>query len=209
MAVTPLSFDDVSEIVTVFGDAFYDYPVMRYVLGPARSYDDRLRRLVELFVSGRAYRHEPMLGVRDAAGTLVGAATVTLPIPEDPPADFLALRESIWAELGADERARYEAFVSATQLSAVDSPHYHLNMIGVRRSHQGRGLARVLLDAVHDLSSADGLSSGVSLTTELPANVRLYEHFGYRVQSHTHIGDALETWTLLRRTTDAARGAAK
>jgi GNAT superfamily N-acetyltransferase len=198
MTVTLLSLDDVAEIVTVFSDAFYDYPVMRYVLGPAHSYDDRLRRLVELFVSGRAYRNEPMLGVRDAAGALVGAATMTLPRSQDAPADFLALRESIWAELGAGERARYDAFASATQQFAIDAPHYHLNMIGVRRSHQGRRLARVLLQAVHDLSSSDGASSGVSLTTELPGNVRLYEYFGYRVQGHARVGDGLETWTLFR-----------
>ena len=54
MTKIPLSFDDVPEIVTVFSDAFYDYPVMRYVLGPAHPYDERLRRLVELFVSRRA-----------------------------------------------------------------------------------------------------------------------------------------------------------
>jgi GNAT superfamily N-acetyltransferase len=189
---------DVPEIVAVFSDAFRDYPVMRYVLGSPSPYDQRLDRLVELFVSGRAHRNEPMLGIRDATGRLLAAATMTLPALEDPPATFVALRESIWSELGAPARAAYEAFVAATQQFPIAAPHYHLNMIGVRRSHQGSGLARILLDAVHALSDAGGESSGVSLTTEVPANVELYRHFGYNVHGHSRIAADLETWILFR-----------
>jgi GNAT superfamily N-acetyltransferase len=198
LTAIPLSLDDVSDIVSVLGEAFYDYPVMRYVLGPAQPYDERLRRLVELFVSRRAYLNEPMLGVRDAAGTLVAAATVTLPGPENPPATFLALRESIWAELGADAQARYAAFAAASEGLTTDAPHHYLDMIGVRHAHQGRGLARVLLEAVHDLSTADERSSGVRLSTERASNVTLYEHFGYRVHGHARVADDLETWVLFR-----------
>jgi GNAT superfamily N-acetyltransferase len=198
MNVGPLSFGDVEEISTVFSDAFYDYPVMRYVLGPGPTYDERLHALVELFVSGRAYRNEPMLGVRDATGVLVGAATMTLPRSPDPPVPFTTFREARWAELGADARARYDAFVAATQRFPIALPHHHLNMIGVRRSRQGQGLARLLLAAVHELSHADDESCGVSLTTELASNVRLYEHFGYRVEGHAPVGPGLETWTLFR-----------
>jgi GNAT superfamily N-acetyltransferase len=194
----PLTPDDVGEIVTVFSDAFRDYPVMRFVLGSSGLYDQRLRRLVELFVSGRTSRNEPMFGVRDAAGALVAAVTTTLPVSPPAPSTFLTMREAIWTELGADARARYDAFTGATQGSAIVAPHFHLNMIGVRRAQQGTGLARVLLEAVHDLSASEPRSTGVSLTTELPANVTLYERFGYRVRGHARVSDALETWTLFR-----------
>jgi GNAT superfamily N-acetyltransferase len=194
----PLSFADLAEIVAVMSDAFHDYPVMRYVLGPAEPYDRRLHTLVELFVSNRAYRNDPMLGVRDESGALVGAATMTLPRPTDPPSALLTRRETLWGELGADARARYDEFVTATQRLAIPQPHYHLNMIGVRRSHHGRGLARPLLDAVHEHSRRDGSSSGVSLTTERAENLTLYKHFGYRVVGQAYVGDAFETWTLFR-----------
>lgn len=194
-----LSQAHAAEIVSVFCDAFWDYPVMRYVLGPTEPYAQRLDRLVELFVSGRAYRNEPMLGIRDAAGKLAAAATVTLPTVQEPPAAFVALRERIWGELGGRARAAYEAFIAATQQFPFSGPHYHLNMIGVRRSHQGRGLARILLDAVHGISDGSAESAGVSLTTELPRNVELYRHFGYEVHGHARIADDLETWVLFRR----------
>jgi GNAT superfamily N-acetyltransferase len=200
MLVAPLASADVDEIVDAFSDAFHDYPVMRFVLLPDGDghYDIRLRRLVELFVSGRAHRNDPMFGLRDPSGTLIGAATMTRPTSAEPPASFLALRDSIWSELGPGARARYEAFSSATQQFTIPSPHHHLNMIGVRRAFQGRGLARVLLAGAHDLARSDPDSSGVTLTTELPANVRLYEHFGYRVYGHARVGLGLETWTLYR-----------
>ena len=74
MTVTPLSFDNVVEIVSVLADAFHDYPVMRNILGPdvpglGAPYNVRLHRLVQLFVSARAYRNEPLLGVRDDASS--------------------------------------------------------------------------------------------------------------------------------------------
>jgi GNAT superfamily N-acetyltransferase len=198
VSAQPLSFGDLAEIVAVMSDAFYDYPVMAYVLGSREPYERRLHTLVELFVSNRAYRNDPMVGVRDETGALVGAATMTLPRPTDPPPELVVLREKLWGELGADAQARYDEFVAATQRFAIGEPHYHLNMIGIRRSHHGRGLARPLLDAVHDRSRTDDGSSGVSLTTERSANVRLYEHFGYRVVGQARVGDAFETWTLFR-----------
>ena len=203
MIVTPLSFDNVVEVVSVFTDAFRDYPVMRYVLGPdvpgvGAPYNVRLHRLLQLFVSARAYRNEPMLGIRDSAGALVGAAAMSLPDGQDPPPAFIALRESIWAELGAEARGRYDAYVSAAAFFTNAPRHHHLNLIGVRRSQQRTGLARTLLSAVHDLAAADPDSAGVSLTTERPENVVLYEHFGYRVDGHSRVSPELETWGLFR-----------
>jgi GNAT superfamily N-acetyltransferase len=202
MAVIALSFDNVVEIVSVMTDAFHEYPVMRWTLGadaPGRPpYDVRLHRLIQLFVSGRAYRNEPMVGVRDERGVLIAAAVMSLPSPSDPPPVFIALRESIWAELGTDARGRYDTYVSAASFFGALGPHHHLNMIGVRRTYQGLGLGRELLAAVQKLAAADGSSVGVSLTTEVPDNVKLYEHFGYRVVGHKRVGPGLETWGMFR-----------
>lgn len=203
MTTTTLAFDHLVEIVSVLADAFHDYPVMRHVLGPdapgaGAPYAVRLHRLVQLFASGRAYRNEPMVGVRDDRGVLVGAAIMTLPGKQDPPPAFVALRESIWAELGAQPRARYDAYVAAANFFAAMPPHHHLNMIGVRRTHQGYGLGRVLLAAVYDIAAADESSSGVSLTTERPENVALYEHVGYRTVGHVRVAPGFETWGMFR-----------
>jgi GNAT superfamily N-acetyltransferase len=198
MLVTKLSSAQSEDVVTVLCDAFHDYPVMQYVLGAAGDYDRRLRTLIGFFVSARVYKDEPVLGVYDRSGTLSAAALLSLPDERGVPEALATRREQVWNELGTAERARYEAYGAACAQFTVASPHYHLNMIGVRRSHTGRGLARRLLEAVHRLSDADGGSSGVSLTTETEQNLPLYEYFGYRLMGHAVVADGLQTWAFFR-----------
>ena len=210
MMVTTLSFDQVVEIVSVLSDAFQDYPVMRYVLGPdvpgvGAPYKVRLHRLVQLFVSARAYRDEPLLGIRDDSGALVAAVVMSLPKASNPLPAFIGLRESVWAELGAEARSRYDAYIAAANFFAASPPHHHLNMIGVRKAQQRRGLSRELLDAVHRLAGDDAQSTGVSLTTERPENLPFYERFGYKVVGHARLGPDLETWGLFRETGSAGQ----
>jgi GNAT superfamily N-acetyltransferase len=198
MAVTSISGSRVDDVVTVLCDAFYDYPVMRFVLGSASPhYDSRLRTLIALFVNARFLRHQPVLGIhRD--GLLVAAALITPPNRQPEPEELSALRERTWRALGLAERARYEAFVEATGQFEIEAPHHHLNMIGVRRAHAGKGLGRQLLDAVHRLSDDDQSSLGVTLSTEAADNVPLYRHFGYRILGHTKVSEVLETWVFVR-----------
>lgn len=198
MLVTRLSSAQAEDAVAVLCDAFQDYPVMRYVLGSRDGYDRRLHTLIGFFVSARVYRDEPVLGIRDRDGTLSGAAVVSLPNHGDAPEAQVVRREQVWAELGGAERARYEAYGAACAQFTVDRPNYHLNMIGVRRSHAGGGLARKLLEAVHQISDSDDRSCGVTLSTETRQNLPFYEHFGYQHLGHAQVGKGLETWAFFR-----------
>ena len=65
-----------------------------------------------------------------------------------------------------------ESFLFHTQL--------HVNMIGVRSAWQGRGLGRVLLDWVGNMSQ-EGASRGISLNTEVENNIFFYERLGYYI----------------------------
>lgn len=182
----------------VLCEAFHDYPVMRWVLeGPKRAYDRRLERLVGYFVDARLMRGEPLLGVDGTSGIEAVAMLSYSDGPPSPPA-LRAEREAVWAELGAEARARYEAFGATYAPLLHSEPHIHLNMIGTRTEARGKGHARTLLGYVHGHSANDPRSCGVSLTTEVPANVPLYEHFGYTVTGRARITDAIETWVFFR-----------
>ena len=74
-------------------------------------------------------------------------------------------------------------------------------MIGVLTGYQGRGIARRLLDAVHEHARERPGVEGVSLTTESHANLPLYERFGYELVGHGAIDEGLETWVLFRAST--------
>lgn len=185
-------------MVDVLQESFYDYPVMRFVLGPAGDdYDERLRTLVHFFVMSRVFRGETLLGVRDGTG-LLGVALVSRPSGPPAPAELHELRGQVWAELGSEAEARYGSFADACAPFQTDVPHLHLNMIGVRRAAQGTGVGRDLLEAVHALSANDRDSEGVSLTTENPRNVTLYRHFGYEVVGEAAVGPELTTWGFYR-----------
>ena len=189
---------ELQDVAGVLCEAFRFYPAMGYFLGSANpGYDERLERLIRYFVAVRFLRHEPVLGIRDG-GTLAAAAIVTKPGDRPHPAGVRPLREALWGELGAESRSRYEAFGEIVGQFIVNEPHYHLNMIGVREANRGFGLARRLLMGVHDISFRDPDSTGVTLSTETPENVALYEHFGYRLLGHGTVSDDLETWVFYR-----------
>jgi hypothetical protein len=44
----------------------------------------------------------------------------------------------------------------------------------------------------------DPRSSGVTLTTEKPENLPLYQRFGYRQTGHARVSAVLETWGFYR-----------
>jgi GNAT superfamily N-acetyltransferase len=197
-AVERLPISRAADVAAVFCDAFHAYPVMRFVIGPdPDGLDDRLRKLIEFFVFRRTAQRAPLMGISQD-GVLVASATMTLPNEPDMPADVSAKAEALWRDLGDAARARYEAYTVAAKSVGVARPHHHLNMIGVRHAVQGRGLSRPLLEAATQMAADDPNSAGVTLTTELPKNVELYQHFGYRVVGHAVVNDGLQTWGMFR-----------
>ena len=181
MKVENLYKENIPEITDVLFEAFYNYPVMKYVLGEKRNYDDRLRKAVTFFVSARALRKEPLFGIYNSDNKLVAAATVTLPGEIPSPPELYRLRDKLWAELGSEEKARYGNYGNIASGLLPKEPHHHLNMIGVINAYQGKGLARQLINEVEKLVSEHPLSTGVSLNTEVEANVNFYFHLGYEL----------------------------
>jgi GNAT superfamily N-acetyltransferase len=206
--VESLSPESLGDAVDVLAEAFFDYPVMRYVIGDVGDdYPGKLRRLVEFFTTARFVRGDLVLAVR-AKERIVAVANINLPrsgmvepaISEDP---LEAHRVKVWDELGAGSRSRYERYGDVAARSPFPKPSFHLGMIGVRRAAVGHGHAGRLLERLHRLSADHPESRGVSLATEIRRNVALYEHFGYRVVSRSPV-EGFETWGLFRSRSRAA-----
>jgi len=193
-----LGADEATEVVSVLCESFFNYPVMRFVLGPEGDYNARLDTLITFFVTARLLREEVLLGVRTSS-ELTAAALVSVPGGGPDPSALDRIREDTWTQLGEEPRSRYEAYGAATAPFEVVPEHVHLGMIGVRRSAQGQGLGRTVLEAVHGLSVANASSTGVTLTTEVESNVSLYRHFGYEVLGSKQVESAFTTWGMYRR----------
>jgi GNAT superfamily N-acetyltransferase len=184
--------------VDVLSQAFGDYPVLTYLVGDTGSERAaRLRRLVEFFVTARFLWNEPVLGA-ERSGALVGTALVSLPDRGAPPAELADRRSELWEALGPEARERYEALGRVWSAFDPGVPHLHLNMVGVRASHRGTGIGRLLIDAVRRLSREHPTSRGVTLTTETAANVPFYERLGFDLIWRDRVTPELETFGFFR-----------
>jgi ribosomal protein S18 acetylase RimI-like enzyme len=186
------------QAVEVLAEAFGDYPMLRYLIGvEGDAFAGRLRVLLTFFVAARRARAEPLLGVRADDGW-AAVALATLPDAVAPPGALDAARERTWALLGAAARARYEDLGRRWQRLAVAEPHLHLNLVGVRSAHRGRGLGFALVQTVVDRSRSHPTSCGVSLTTETEANVGFYQALGFEVRGEVEAAPGLRSWVMFR-----------
>ena len=196
MAVSPVEAvpaRDVEGVIDVLTAAFDGYEAMTYMLGPEGTPED-LRALVGYFVRSRSSVGSPIFGVRDSDVRLIGAAITD---PPHPPVRSETV--DITATLGADVVDRMHRFGHAVAPLEPHQPHHYVGMIGVDAAHRGRGVARAILDTVQERASTHPDSIGVVLTTERPANVRVYESMGFVVLGEVTTDDGLlRSWTLLR-----------
>lgn len=198
MELKHLSERNTSEVVSTLSKAFYDYPVMRYVLENKVNYDERLQKLVGFFVAARVLRNEPMFGIYNEENKLAAAAIVTLPGTITAPEKLIEQREQLWTELGLEEQKRYEKYGDAAGFLLPSEPHHHLNMIGVIPEYRGRGLSRKLINEIEKLVASRTESTGLSLNTESESNVKLYTHLGFNLLGHTKVDNDLETWAFFK-----------
>ncbi|HEY0305057.1 MAG TPA: GNAT family N-acetyltransferase [Longimicrobiales bacterium] len=187
---------EADKVIDVLHESFYDYPVMRFVLGSEGDYDARLRRMVGLFVAARTLLDDVIFGLAEG-GELIAVATTSDPA-RPPHPDFAALRDAVWGELGSAAAQRYQQCVTAWDSMASTIPQLHVNMLGVRKVYRTLGLGGRLLTAVHALCELNPAWQGVSLTTEDPRNVAFYQHHGYAVIGNARIAPALEAWSFFR-----------
>jgi GNAT superfamily N-acetyltransferase len=185
------------EALDVLCESFRDYPVMRYVLGTTPDYERRLEVLLGFFLHARILRKEPILAVMGDGG-ITAVGLVSDPAGPASPAELTEARDRTWAELGADAHGRYDAFAAACQPLLSRAPRLHLNMLGVRRSEQRKGLGRAVLQSVHQLAVEHPTATGVSLTTESRDNLPFYRSAGYAVTGQTAVTTSLATWALFR-----------
>jgi GNAT superfamily N-acetyltransferase len=193
MNVAKLTRADQPELIAMLRAAFYDYPVMRFVLqkSTANEYERHLDALIEFFCAIRFVRNFPALGIR-SNGQIVAAALMNEPTSGPRPLPMSEL-ERLRSIIGEEADGRLVQYETQSSIPEPAAPHHLLGMIGVHPAHRGKRYAGVLLQAVQEIAVKDPSSTGVFLNTEDPANVPFYEHFGYQVIGEVDIGN-LHSW---------------
>jgi ribosomal protein S18 acetylase RimI-like enzyme len=177
-ACRPLTLADVGPAANVLAQAFIDDPLCAYMLPLRRTRRGALatyfRLMGELSIqTGRAYgAGQPLAGVAywktpEQAELSISLRSLgkLLPLLLTPyPLGLLRARAVV---------ARLEQL----HRQHADQPHFYLDNLGVLAEARGRGLASRLIRPF--LARADAQGAMAYTDTVTPANVGLYEHFGF------------------------------
>ncbi len=197
--IKPLETSHRELAIGLLARAFYDDPLMRYIMAGLTTevaYQEALLELMDYSLSIREVFDWPVLGLWDD-GTLSAIAALSLK-EETPPSEILTLRRKALLErLGESGATRLERYGEIAEGQRPNAPHIYLGVLGVDPTAQRRGFGKLMLEEVQAFSDASPESLGVYLDTENPENVAFYEHCGYVVQSEHQLDD-VHIWCLCR-----------
>ena len=169
---------DIRELAHVLGRAFFDDPVMTWVLPDA---GERARALPRVFGTMARYHHLPLDGVELADdGAHVAAAALWAP-----PQKWRVSRTTEFRMLPGFLRAFGSHAKRGRQLDELMKsnhpvePHWYLAVIGSDPTYRGGGYGKALMES--GLARADAEWAPAYLESSNPDNVPYYERFGFEV----------------------------
>ncbi|MCP3938510.1 MAG: GNAT family N-acetyltransferase [Actinomycetia bacterium] len=187
--VRTASLDDLGEMSTVLGDAFYDDPIMTWVFPDAET---RPRLLEAMFGFLAEYRYLP-----ETLSTICQDAAALWSRPHTMPDDgFWEQRGGQFSEALEGQVERLGMVSDAISRRHPGDPHRYLLSIGVRSSAQGRGLGGLLM--AHTLAEIDAAGECAYLEATSPRSRILYERHGFEVTDQIDIDGCPPMWPMWR-----------
>jgi ribosomal protein S18 acetylase RimI-like enzyme len=192
----PARKEDVRELSLTLARAFYDDPVMIWLLPDEKR---RTGQLDRLFATMTRHHHLARGGVEVASdGPGVGAAALW-----DPP--------NQWQETRGGQLAMTPTFVRVFGLRSMrgravqelmkrahpEEPHWYLAVIGSDPTVRGQGFGQALMRS--RLERVDAEHAPAYLESTKPENVPYYERFGFSVTREIVLPDGGPTmWAMWR-----------
>ena len=187
---------DVRELAHTLGRAFFDDPVMAWLLPDAGQ---RAKGLPLLF--GTMARHQFLGcgGVEIAEdGPNVAAAALWAP-----PGRWHARRAAEWRMLPGFLRTFGAGFKRGHQLEELmkrnhpEEPHWYLAVIGSDPTYRGQGFGDALLAS--RLAQVDAEHAPAYLESSNEDNIAYYERFGFEVTGELEVPDGPTLWLMWRQ----------
>jgi ribosomal protein S18 acetylase RimI-like enzyme len=173
--------------INVLETAFLTDPPTRYIWPDFQQYINIFGSFVDAF-AGRAFKHGTACCVDDLSG-------VALWLPPGVSPDHVALDRVFVSSVTGPQR--HEAAETFAQMRAYypDEPHWHLALLGVDPLRQGEGLGSALLDYSLTRMGVDL----AYLENSNPANIPLYERFGFQLQGRIQVGEYPPLFPMVRK----------
>jgi GNAT superfamily N-acetyltransferase len=171
---------DFDRSISALVAAFIADPFIRWMLPDAKQYLHYFPLVLKYFAGG-AFAHDSAWRSEDYR-----AAAMWLPPGISPDDDALG---SIMEE-GIDNNLLGEVFGVMEQVDAShpDEEHWYLPAIGVEPLHQGKGYGSALLTSGVRICDENHVAAYLEATN--PANIPLYERFGFKAVGEIQAGSS-------------------
>ena len=185
---------DVPGMARALGRAFYDDPVMAWMLPEER----RRRRLESLgFVQWLKRIYMPK-GEVYTDGALAGGALWAPPGKWRMPIRLQARMGPMFIRLVGARRTPLilKGLAVLDKNHPDDQPHYYLGVLGTDPDHQGKGVGSALMQPILERCDTEGL--GAYLESSKESNVPFYRRHGFEVTGQVHMPDGPPLWPMWR-----------
>jgi len=194
----PLTLSDVEQAAQVIALSFMEDPLVSFIL-PSRT--TRVSTMVKFF---RLYGE---ISIKNNRGFGVGEPLKGVAFWKTPNQGELSISVRSLGKflpllltrypIGALRAQPITKQIDVFHKKYADGPHFYLDNLGVLPSARGKGLSSKLIRPF--LAMADEQRVITYTDTVTPANVALYEHFGFECVEESHIPSTSITVFALRR----------
>ncbi|OBF96159.1 N-acetyltransferase GCN5 [Mycolicibacterium flavescens] len=183
--VAPAARQHVRQMSGVLARAFYDDPVMKWMLPNDAARERALSRVFATMIRHHFLRTE---GVEVAGGRRIGAAALW-----DPPGEWrqtglqeLRMMPAFIRAMGANVR-RGQAMAELMKQHHPEEPHWYLGVIGSDPTVRGTGYGQALMRS--RLDRCDAEHAPAYLESSNPDNIAYYRRFGFDVTGEIALPD--------------------
>ena len=180
--------DDIPRLKAVLAEAFFDDPILSWLMPDEGKRLGRLRRYFGIELRHLALARGRVWTTSDLAG-----AALSLPPGRWRSPLRVTLLEGSAFGLHVARAARLAA---AIEWRHVHGAHYSVRDVGVLPCMQGRGLGSVLMQPTLERSDREGLPTYLEASSDRSA--ALYERLGFRVTSVLRVGSCPPLRLMLR-----------
>jgi GNAT superfamily N-acetyltransferase len=180
--------EDVHRLKVVLAEAFFEDPVLGWLMPDDSKRRARLRRFFAIELRHVALARGRVWTTSDLTGAALSLPPGTWRVP--PRATLL---EGTAFGVHLPRAARLGA---AMELRHVREPHYYVRDVGVHPDMQGKGLGSALLRPTLDRCDREGLPAYLEASSE--RNAALYERLGFQLTGELRVGGSPPLRLMLR-----------
>jgi GNAT superfamily N-acetyltransferase len=171
----PAGWGDAEALSDVLQAAFWDDPVMSWVVPDERSRSRRMAKLFRVMMEAHYLSMRTVWTTSDQAGGALWAPPGHWRIP---PWDMFWASPSLAITMGARAMPAMR-FLEHVDRQHPKEPHWYLGVLGTSPAHQGKGVGSALMMPVLERCDTEGLPAYLESSKE--SNIPFYARHGFEV----------------------------